>query len=207
MTIKLDNAVTIEVVASNGHVRNSSSNYPLPENYKPRKENSYSIALLMSYFNFEYLIAGDLTKNVENKLKEDTDLGDLDVYHVNHHGSDTSSALNFLKRIKPEVAIISNGDNAKFNHPRNSVLERIKKVTDVNTDPDISIYQTNELTKLINSTSGKNVGGNVPQDFIANITPNDTNGNIVIIVNGTTGHYRCDHGQSPRTKRDYDYLL
>jgi len=168
--LRLDDEVTIVVVAVNGHVRGAVNKYPHPPN-----ENDYSIALLVSYRGFNYFIAGDLTAIVEERLVREAALGDIDVYKVSHHGSETSSTPPFLALIRPEVAVISNGDHAGFNHPRQAVLDNLNAI------PNIEIYQTNKLTKLINPHSGL-VGGNVPDEFIADLETNEDDGTITIVV-------------------------
>ncbi len=169
--LRLDDEVMIVVVAVNGHVRGAVNKYPHPPN-----ENDYSAALLVSYRGFNYFIGGDLTAIVEERLVREAALGDIDVYKVSHHGSETSSTPEFLALIRPEVAVISNGDRADYNHPRKSVLDNLKAI------PDIEIYQTNKLTKLKNSTSHKLVGGNVPDEFIADPETNEDDGTITVVV-------------------------
>ncbi len=168
--LRLDDEVMIVVVAVNGHVRGAVNKYPHPPN-----ENDYSAALLVSYRGFNYFIGGDLTAIVEERLVREAALGDIDVYKVSHHGSETSSTPPFLALIRPEVAVISNGDHAGFNHPRQKVLDNLNAVS------NIEIYQTNKLTKLVNAQSGL-VGGNVPGAFIADPETNQDDGTITIVV-------------------------
>jgi len=171
MTLDLDPDVTIAVVASNGHVRSAIGKYSAPSN-----ENAYSVALLVSYEGFNYFIGGDLTSDVEDRLVLEAAVGDLDVYKVSHHGSATSSSDSFLQAIRPEVAIISNGSLATYNHPRQSVLDAL------NTISGMEIYQTNRLFELVNSRSGQLVGGNVADSFIADLETIDSDGTITIVV-------------------------
>ncbi len=168
--LRLDDEVTIVVVAVNGHVRGAVNKYPHPPN-----ENDYSAALLVSFRGFNYFIAGDLTAIVEDRLVREAALGDIDVYKVSHHGSQTSSSPAFLAVIRPEVAVISNGNHAGFNHPRQAVLDNLNAI------PNIEVYQTNKLTKLVNAQSGL-VGGNVPDEFIADLETDDNDGTITIVV-------------------------
>lgn len=92
-------------------------------------ENEYDVCLLVEYGGFDYFQAGDLTGNpsmgcedIETPAANLT--GDIDVYHVNHHGSDTSSTAYFLQTVTPEVSIISVGSNG-YGHPTQSVLNRL----------------------------------------------------------------------------------
>jgi hypothetical protein len=52
-------------------------------------------------------------------------LPDLDVYRVDHHGSDHSSNPTFLAQTDPQVAIVSVGDGNRYGHPRPATLERL----------------------------------------------------------------------------------
>ena len=109
-------------------------------------ENDLSIGLLVKFGDFRYLIAGDLTGDpnedvvdVEELIKDDAK--DVDVYHVNHHGSRTSSSDDFLQAIKPRVVIVSNGGS--YCHPSKEVVtNRILTVS-----PKPAVYLTNKPSK------------------------------------------------------------
>ena len=124
--LRLDDEVMIVVVAVNGHLRGAINKYPHPPN-----ENDYSATLLVSYRGFNCFIGGDLTAIVEDRLVREAAIGDIDVYKVSHHGSETSSTPAFLALIRPEVAIISNGDHAGFNHPRQAVLDNLNAIPNI----------------------------------------------------------------------------
>jgi competence protein ComEC len=53
------------------------------------------------------------------------------LYLIAHHGSATSSSLDFLKRIIPDYAILSCSDidGTKFGHPNITTLKTIKQFT------------------------------------------------------------------------------
>ena len=107
----------------------------------PVEENGRSIGIVISYDDFDYLIAGDLTSAVEPALgaalvSPANGVQPIDVYRVNHHGSDTSSARGFLGMILPEVSICSTG-NTEDQMPKCSVYDRICSI-------DSTIYQTDE---------------------------------------------------------------
>jgi len=104
--------------------------------------NDLSVGVLVKFGDFRYLVAGDLTgdsdqevADVEELIKDDA--ADVDVYHVNHHGSETSSSLDFMEAIRPTVAVVSNG--GAHGHPRRTVIEaRIFRVS-----PQPAVYLTN----------------------------------------------------------------
>lgn len=108
--------VTLECVAVNQATSNDRTKPP------SKDENTNSIALVLSYKGFDYFTGGDLTKVPETSLAES--IRNVDVYHVNHHGSNaTSSTKKFIAKLDPEVSIASNG--TKYGHPRASVAKRL----------------------------------------------------------------------------------
>ncbi|MDD4123559.1 MAG: MBL fold metallo-hydrolase, partial [Bacilli bacterium] len=73
----------------------------------------------------KYLFTGDISSIVEkNIIKEYPDLR-IDVLKISHHGSKTSTSEEFLKSIKPTLAIISVGKNNYYGHPNFEVLVRL----------------------------------------------------------------------------------
>ena len=80
-------------------------------------ENDYSISLKITYGDFSYSLCGDLS----GKLYDDPNghtfhdiekyvapmMGEVDLYHSNHHGLHTSTNDVWVKTLKPSVTIIS----------------------------------------------------------------------------------------------------
>ena len=167
-SIRLDSAVSIVAVASNGHVRGAVGKYDIDS----LEENGYSVAALINYRGFNYFAGGDLTRPVEERIVREAAVGDVDVYHVNHHGSATSSSHAFLQAIRPEVAVISSGSHGLFHHPRQAVLDTLQLVK------GIEVYQTNRLQD--EDLGG--VGGNVSEEFIADLDADGADGTISVVV-------------------------
>lgn len=88
--------------------------------------NNSSLVLKVQYKNISFLLVGDAEKEVEEKLlaKEIK----ADVLKIGHHGSDTGSTEEFLKKVKPEMAVISAGRNNQFGHPHARVLKRLERL-------------------------------------------------------------------------------
>ena len=142
--IDLGGGATIKCIAANGYVIGKG------EVEDAESENERSIAFLVEYGAFDYLIAGDLIgKRGTSSGPEDARLEyyvgkyisdnqiNIDVLVANHHGANNTSELTFLNLIKPEYAIISVGENS-YGHPHPDHLERLLG------SGVIKIYQTNK---------------------------------------------------------------
>ncbi|MEG2858104.1 MAG: DNA internalization-related competence protein ComEC/Rec2, partial [Clostridia bacterium] len=84
--------------------------------------NENGLAIMISKDDFDCIITGDLPKSCEHKLALSNKLPDTEVYVVGHHGSKTSSSIELLNTILPELAVISVGLDNSYGHPSDSVL-------------------------------------------------------------------------------------
>ena len=113
--IKVGKNLTIRVI--------SPTKDMIDRNYS---ENNKSLVLLLEYFDYKILLAGDMEGEVEEYLSMDNNLKNIDIIKVPHHGSTTSSGEEFLKHTNPKNAIITVGLNNLFGHPNEEVLERYR---------------------------------------------------------------------------------
>ena len=121
--------------------------YPLNDRLYDN-ENDNSLVLLIIIDGYKLLFMGDASSKVENDLVEKYNLKNIDILKVGHHGSNTSSGINFIKTINPKYSIISVGKNNKYGHPNKEVLENLKESKIYRTDEDGSIMfkiKNNEL--------------------------------------------------------------
>jgi hypothetical protein len=73
-------------------------------------EDSRSVSLFITYGKFRTIIMGDLTWNKEHGLMcPASNVSEVDVYLVSHHGSDTSGSEALVHALRPRVAIMNNG--------------------------------------------------------------------------------------------------
>jgi len=102
-----------------------------------KNANNSSVVSQLVYGQSEFLLTGDIEKEIEQYLVRHSVSNGLesDILKVPHHGSKTSSSYNFLKAVNPQIAIISVGLNNRFKHPHSEVLERLR---------DFLIYRTDE---------------------------------------------------------------
>ncbi len=87
--------------------------------------NDGSLVIYMDFIGKKFLFMGDAGTQIEKKIIEDNPSLEVDILKVGHHGSDTSTSASFIKAIKPKEAIISVGENNRYKHPSESVLETL----------------------------------------------------------------------------------
>jgi beta-lactamase superfamily II metal-dependent hydrolase len=82
-------------------------------------ENNLGVVLRLDYRDFQMCLGGDIEGDVEGDMETviASLVGDVDVYKVHHHGSDTSSNQEFLDIILPEVSTIPVGNDNSYGHP------------------------------------------------------------------------------------------
>lgn len=80
--------------------------------------NNNSIVAQFNYNNFKMLFTGDIEKLAEQQILK-TEKAEIraDILKVAHHGSKTSSIPEFIKAVRPKIALIGVGKNNTFGHP------------------------------------------------------------------------------------------
>ncbi len=87
--------------------------------------NNYSAVLKLTYFDNTFLFMGDAETLSEEEITSEIK---ADVIKVGHHGSDSSSSVEFVKMVSPEYAIIMVGEGNNYNHPYQSIIDRYESV-------------------------------------------------------------------------------
>ena len=152
--IDLGEGVSVRCVTLNGNGVVVS-----PFSQPPHDENDLCIGLVVSCGAFDFLVAGDLGgtnsggyADIETSLGPE--VGEIEVYRVDHHGSRYSSNASYLSALSPEVAVISVGTNS-YGHPHQEVINRLVAAGSY-------IYQTEAGSGgTIPSGSGRVVGSHV----------------------------------------------
>jgi len=108
----------------------------LYSNQFPDKVNNASITLLLKYKNNTFILPADLEKNMEQEVAARYGKNlKADFLKVAHHGSNTSTDKIWLDVVQPKYSAISVGENNKFRHPSQEILQRLK-------DYNSEIYRT-----------------------------------------------------------------
>ncbi len=111
-------------------------------------ENNYSVCIMFTHGDRNFLFTGDLEKKGEEYLVQYNNLPQVELYKSGHHGSKTSSNPDFLQVIRPKKVVITccaaepeYGDGYGF--PHQETINNISVYTDqvyvVSTcDPDLT---------------------------------------------------------------------
>ena len=139
-TVDMGPGLEIRVVAAaaNGYLDRLHTLYPSWIEENPPSENDYSIGIKLTLGDFERFTAGDLSgynvvRRFGNNSQSYNDIesqvagtvGAVEVYRVNHHGSENSSNPCFTEVLRPLVSIFSTGTNG-YGHPAVEVYHRLK---------------------------------------------------------------------------------
>ncbi|MGO4372080.1 MBL fold metallo-hydrolase [Paenibacillus sp. MCAF20] len=108
--------------------------------------NEMSAVVKLSYGNHSFLLTGDAEAESENDIMKSGVSLKADVLLVGHHGSNSSTSSEWLKKIQPKYAVIQSGTN-NYGHPTNEVLGRLKKQGTV-------VYRTDQLGNILFVTDG-----------------------------------------------------
>ncbi len=122
-----------EVIAK---IRQTQPDYAFPD---CDSENDASIVMLIKYKGFDYLVSGDLGGHAQNGQSDfetpvitsllvsplpelRTPLKGIDVLHLGHHGSRTSTNQTYVDMAGPEVALVSVGPNQSHGLPNQDAI-------------------------------------------------------------------------------------
>ncbi len=100
----------------------------LPPMAEEGTANELGLTVLVSHKTLDVLITGDMEAEGERRLVETADLPDVEVLVAGHHGSNTSNTRELLETVRPELALISVGQNNKYGHPGWDALARLDEI-------------------------------------------------------------------------------
>lgn len=93
-------------------------------NLEPDNVNDDSVMLRLVYADTKILLSGDAEIEEEkNVLLTSNDIS-TNVLKAGHHGSRTSSTVEYLEAAHPEYAVISAGVNNQYHHPHPETLQK-----------------------------------------------------------------------------------
>lgn len=124
---------------------NLSAVFVAPNSDKYDDLNNYSAVIKLTFGETSFVFTGDAEKLAEDEIRANIK---CDVLKVGHHGSNTSTSKNFLKKTEPTYAVISCGVDNSYGHPHKEVMERLENA-------GIEIYRT-DVSGTIEAVSDGN---------------------------------------------------
>ena len=111
-------------------------------------ENDNSNVIYTELDRYKFMFMGDASTTTEHEILKEYNLTDIDVLKVGHHGSKTSSSIEFINEINPKYSIISVGKNNRYGHPNKETLDNLENSKIYRTDQDGSIMFKIKNNKL-----------------------------------------------------------
>jgi len=111
--------VTIDVIGPRVDIIGGKPAYKKYED-ESKTINGHSVVLRLNYDDVSFLFTGDINEKSAKYLMEEpslTEKMDAHVLKAPHHGSH-DFYLPFLEAVKPQVSVISSGDEPDHGHPR-----------------------------------------------------------------------------------------
>ena len=112
--------------------------------------NNGSVVLRVTYSEVSFLLTGDIQYEAEAAMLARGANVTSTVYKAPHHGSDTSTSPAFLEAVAPVVAVISVGEDNRFDHPNDDVVTRLSDAVG-----EGNVLQTSERGSVQFTTDGK----------------------------------------------------
>ncbi|MFC1918114.1 DNA internalization-related competence protein ComEC/Rec2 [Chloroflexota bacterium] len=125
--IKIGGGISLNVI--------NPSPYPFTNTQSDIDNNS--IVLQLTGSSVSFLFTADIMQEAELELIRDRAELTSTILKVPHHGAASSSTLEFLAAVNPQIAVISVGADNKFQHPAPIVMERLEQRLD-----DSNIFRT-----------------------------------------------------------------
>ncbi|MCU0671331.1 MAG: DNA internalization-related competence protein ComEC/Rec2 [Myxococcota bacterium] len=124
--------------------------WPCPRFDAGYDANDNSLVLRVTHGRRAILFTGDVERHAEEALvASDVDLR-ADVLKVPHHGSRTSSSEAFLARVRPTLAVASQGRGNGYGHPHPDVVARYDAL-------GIPLLRTRESGGVVIETDGESI--------------------------------------------------
>lgn len=116
--------------------------------------NNNSLVCKLIYKDFSILFTGDIEETAEKailgKYENNINILKADVLKIAHHGSKTSSTIEFLEKVNSQYALIGVGKNNTFGHPSGITLEKLEKLKCI-------VFRTDENGEITIRTNGKKI--------------------------------------------------
>jgi competence protein ComEC len=122
----------------------------LPDWERQRVRNDDSLVFDLRWRDVSLLLTGDIGRSVERARLSNIAPAPMRIVKIPHHGSLTSSSIEFVRALAPTIAVVSAGRGNHFGHPVPEVLQRYEEV-------GAEIFRTDRDGAVMVDTDGKSI--------------------------------------------------
>lgn len=119
----------------------------LSPSYIQDENNLNSIVFNLNFKNKSFLFTGDCESPNEKDIIDSYELDDIDFVKIGHHGSNSSTSMDFLNEITPDIAAISCGYKNQYGHPHKQTIENLNSM-------NVLTYRTDLLGDIVFYSDG-----------------------------------------------------
>ena len=112
--------------------------------------NNWSIVTRIQFGNTSFLFTGDAEDLSENEMRRAGANLQADVLKVAHHGSYSSTSVDFLRAVAPRYAVITVAADNDYGHPHQITLNKLVNF-------GVEVFRTDEKGTVIISSDGNNL--------------------------------------------------
>lgn len=137
---------TVVLTPGGSKITALSPEEPFLDQPPPHAHVTTPILVISNPSGASVMLTGDLDAEDENELLAFCAVSvlcpsSITVLQVAHHGSKFVTSSAFLRRFQPKIALISAGEDNRYNHPHPETLERLQTTS-------VAIQRTDELGSI-----------------------------------------------------------
>ncbi len=142
---------------------------PVNDNYGDEM-NLYSAVIKITYEKMRFLFMADAETENEEQLGGVS----AEFVRVGHHGSNTSSGAEFVRRVGAKIAVVSVGKDNSYGLPKDKILKRWQ-------DMGATLYRTDEMGSMTFVSDGQSIS--VGEAVYTDIAENNEQGKGEWVLN------------------------
>ena len=112
--------------------------------------NESSVVSRLSFGKIDFLLTGDASVANESAIIAGGYAIDAEVLKVGHQGSRTSTDPQFLQAVSPDFAVISVGEDNRYGHPHEEVVNRLE-------ESGLTLLRTDQSGDVLFISDGENL--------------------------------------------------
>ena len=118
--------------------------------------NDTSIVCRIDYGETSFLFTGDMEVTAENDMLDyweerySSEIVDVDVLKVGHHGSNTSTGYRFLHEVNPDYGVIFCETGNSYGHPHDEPMSRLNQA-------GVTLFRTDEMGTILAVSDGNEI--------------------------------------------------